>query len=176
MRNNIFLTGDLQVGKSTIIDRVVDSLQVSIGGFKTHRYYKQGQLVGFYMISLNNDSKNKEQPFVGYCDNLSWTAVPDTFDHFGVSILEECLEQKPNLIIMDELGFFETEAYKFQKTVKKCLSSEIPVLGVLKKADTVFLNSIKERKDLILLTTTPENREDIAHKVHLLLEEILKQI
>lgn len=176
MINNIFLTGDLQVGKSTIINQAVDSLQINIGGFTTCRYYEQDQLIGFYMASLNSNSKNKEQPFVGYCNNQSRTAVPDTFDHFGVSILEECLEQKPDLIIMDELGFFETEAYKFQKTVKKCLSSEIPVLGVLKKADTVFLNSIKERKDLILLTTTPDNREDIAHKVHLLLEEILKEI
>lgn len=169
MMKNIFLTGDLEVGKSTIINQVIADFQVSIGGFKTHRYYEQGQLAGFYMESLNERGQTGDLPFIGHCTSQSWTPVPDTFEHFGVAVLKECLEQKPGLIIMDELGFFESKAYQFQHMARLCLDSKIPVLGVLKKADTVFLNSVRERRDILLLDTTPDNREDTARIVHSLL-------
>jgi len=172
MVKNIFLTGDIQVGKSTIINRITGDFQINVGGFKTQRHYEQNQLCGFYMESMNDYSQAEEHPLIGYCKNQRWIAVPDTFDNFGVIILQRCLEQKPDLIIMDELGFFENKACRFQKIVQDCLSSEIPVLGVLKKADTTFLNSIRERKDLILLTVTPDNRENIFNTVYMLLEQI----
>lgn len=173
MVNNLFLTGDVQVGKSTIIKRVIQNLGIKVGGFNTQRYYEQDQLVGFYMESLNDHALSGEHPLIGHCRDRNWVAVPDTFDHYGVTILRECMQHKDRLIIMDELGFFESEAYEFQNMVSTCLNSDVPVLGVLKQHNTPFINSIKERKDLILLTTTSANRDRIADTVNILLEEIL---
>ncbi len=172
MINNLFLTGDMQVGKSTIINRAIQSLG-NAGGFKTQRYYEQDQLVGFNMKRLNDNSIYGERPLIGYCKENNWVAVPDTFDHNGVAILRECLAQKVRLIIMDEIGFFENQAYDFQNMIRTCLDSDIPVLGVLKQHNNSFINSIKARKDILLLTVTPARRERIANTVDLLLEEIL---
>ena len=67
----------------------------------------------------------------------------------------------PGLVIMDELGFLENEAFAFQGEVFKCLECGIPVLGVLKAVSTPFLDTIRVRPDVRILEVTPENRERI---------------
>ena len=48
---NIFLSGEINVGKSTIIQHIIKSLNISreeIGGFYTRAYVEKGVLRGFY--------------------------------------------------------------------------------------------------------------------------------
>lgn len=175
MVNNIFLTGDIQVGKSTIINLIAKKLPINVGGFKTLPCYEQNQLSSFYMENINGQPQVGRPSLIAYCRNQEWTAVTDTFNNFGVAILQRCLEEKTDIIVMDELGFFEREAYRFQELVQDCLDSEVTVLGVLKKANIAFLNLVKERKDLILLTVTPDNREIIFSMVYMLLQQILHE-
>lgn len=172
MIKNLFLTGDVQVGKSTVINRVIHDLQIKAGGFRTQRHYEKNQITGFYMESLNEDC-SRGPFFIGRCGSEGRIAIPETFETVGVSILQECLRQSPDVIVMDELGFFENQACQFQNTVKKCLDSEIPVLGVLKNAGTDFLNSLRNRTDIFLFFTTPDNRESIFNTVLFLLKKII---
>ncbi|MEL7566877.1 MAG: nucleoside-triphosphatase [Dehalobacterium sp.] len=175
MVNNIFLTGNIQVGKSTIINHIAKKLPINIGGFETLPWYEQNQLSSFYMEDINGQPQVGKPSLIAYCRGKKWVAVPDTFNDFGVAILQRCLDKKPDLIVMDELGFFESEAYRFQELVQDCLDSEVPVLGVLKKADIAFLNLIKKRRDIILLTVTPGNRDIISSMVYMLLQQILHE-
>ncbi len=64
-------------------------------------------------------------------------AVTETFEDLGVRILQDCLKSKPDLIIMDELGILEAEAKTFQDYVRKCLASDIPVLGYQSQAESI---------------------------------------
>ncbi|NLN07619.1 MAG: methyltransferase domain-containing protein [Firmicutes bacterium] len=161
MVKNIFLTGDLHVGKSTLLKQLVNSLPLSqVAGFRTSRYYQDKKLTGFYLEDICHPAEVREDRFIGRClgDN-SWVALPATFDTYGARILDECLREQPELVIMDELGFFENDAYRFQEKVWAVLDSPLPVLGVLKKKKTGFLDRIRARDDILLFEITRANRE-----------------
>ncbi len=144
---NIFLTGRIQVGKSTLINKILAKFWGAFSGFRTLPYYDEyNQLNGFYLETLPQSLMLKELPFIGrrFEDNR-WVGFPSVFEKLGTAILNECLIMKPDLFVMDELGFFESDALQFQGKVLEVLDSPIPVLGVLKQADVPFLNNIRKR-------------------------------
>ena len=126
---NIFLTGKKQVGKSTLINRALKNFSLRTYGFRTMPYFQQEALTGFLMESLQPAITYPKKPFISRkLEDGSWISYPQTFEEFGTSILLDCLESKPDLILMDELGFLENDA-PFQETVLKCLSSNFPFWG-----------------------------------------------
>ena len=61
-----------------------------------------------------------EDSFIGRCINENhWVSIPATFDGYGVKLLTDCVKARPDLIVMDELGFFENNAVLFQEKVLK---------------------------------------------------------
>lgn len=163
MHNNIFLTGNIHVGKTTLINKILKGLSINdIKGFRTSRYYKKNHLEGFYLESVLDDGININDVFIGKCINKnSWVSIPFTFDEYGVQIIQNCMDEPPDLMVMDELGFFENEAFEFQQKVREVLDSQIPVFGVLKQKETIFLNELRSRKDVEVYTITAENRASI---------------
>ena len=69
---------------------------------------------------------------------------------------------------MDELGPGERDAAAFRRMVMECLEGEIPVYGVLQLAESDFLDEIRARGDVCVVTVTEDNREDLPR---LLLEQ-----
>lgn len=165
---NLFLSGDINVGKSTIIEKLIYESHISkdkIGGFYTKAYLENDKVMGFYIEPINFNSKipTIQNRLIGYTpDGNSWVAVEKTFETFGVQILNYCLNSKFKLIIMDELGFFENKANNFQKIIHKVLSSDKKVLGCIKPFSTSFMDSIRQRKDVIEVDITRSNRNDIS--------------
>lgn len=165
---NIFLSGEINVGKSTIIQHIIKSLNISreeIGGFYTRAYVEKGVLRGFYIdpIKYEHDLPSLRDRLIGYTpDGEVWMGRTDTFEGLGVEILNYCLNQPFKLIIMDELGFFENTAFKFQAKVHEVLSSDKRVLGVIKPISTPFMDSIRNRKDVEEIEITRNNRDAVA--------------
>jgi len=154
--NNIMLTGEKQVGKSTIINKIIRTHPGHAYGFQTLPDKETKQ---FYIQSMNGEyskayicKRNGNDRFIG---------LIHAFNDQGVSILKDCLKKSPDLIIMDELGIFENDAYQFHKYVHQCLYSPIPVLGVLKGKSSLFLDSIRNRMDTEVHTVTIENRNQV---------------
>lgn len=171
---NIFLTGDIQVGKSTLIKRILEKDQGQVCGFKTVPFYLNDESRLFQLNRFFPEQINNEQPLL-VCkktENGKLTGIPEVFDQWGVRILEACLNAKPDIIIMDELGLFESEAYDFQKSVWRCLDSPIPVLGVLKAKNSPFLDRVREREDVLIIEITEANREENYH----LLDRLIKRV
>jgi len=114
---NIFLTGDIQVGKSTILNSFLLNFKGSIGGFKTEPIFlDKGKT--FILKSLNHfNGKIEGNHYICKFSDAAGRLLPqvETFEGLGVSILKECLEKNPDVIIMDELGIFESHALNFQK-------------------------------------------------------------
>lgn len=156
---NIFLTGERGVGKSTILNKGIDELKIKPTGFRTLPFYTNGELHGYYMDGLTVESRANKQ-FISKRNGNSYRAIIETFENFGVNILRDSLNSSSDIILMDELGFFENNAFNFQRRVFDCLDSNKLVIGVLKKANSPFLNSIKERKDIILIEIDIDNREE----------------
>ncbi|MCX7708966.1 MAG: nucleoside-triphosphatase [Clostridia bacterium] len=161
MKKNIFLTGQKQVGKSTLINGALSQNAFAVGGFKTLPHLTHGERDGFFIRSMLPDIVTSENILISRKNSHGgWEAIPATFEQVGVKILEESLKACPQLILMDELGFLENQALNFQRTVMKCLDSPVPILGVIKPVHTPFLDSVRSREDVEVLEITIENREE----------------
>lgn len=162
------------MGKSTIIDRVLYSLNIKTGGFKTFRHYTDGEHDGFIMEDLNDEKASSvHRQFIAQKgDKDCWRILPETFESFGVDVLKKSLALDIDLIIMDELGFFESNAVNFQKQVFQCLSASRPVLGVIKMRPTHFLDRIKVRDDVIVLPVTIKKMDMCRGKLHDIMMEL----
>lgn len=157
---NLFLTGDIRVGKSTIINRALEELRLNPSGFRTCRYFLEGQLSGFIMEDLTGTVPADKKPlYIAMPGSQgTWEAKVDTFETFGVRILQASLASPKDLILMDELGHLEAGALRFQEQVFQCLSAPVPVLGVIKSRSTSFLDKLRRRDDVTIITVTKENR------------------
>jgi len=171
MSNNIFLTGKMNTGKTTIIKKVVAKLNLSPGGFMVDREQEGGHWYSFYLLPSHiflNKNENikyfKKRGTFAWKDNDGEINInPKVFDNYG----SELLNKNPNkdLIIMDELGRFELRAYKFQNKVIELLKSDKLVLGVIKPEKNVFLDKVRKILDQKPLIVTKDNREDIYNYV-----------
>lgn len=114
------------------------------------------------MQDIKDECKEPRDSFIGRCINENhWVSIPATFDGYGVKLLTDCVKARPDLIVMDELGFFENNAVLFQEKVLEILDSDTPVLGVLKKKETPFLNSIRCRNDVSIFVVNKGSRDGI---------------
>ena len=178
MKNKLFLTGERGVGKSTLINRFTQTLDFDPYGFqtlpsKTEKSGRDTLIIRPYSADLPYDrdpapgrgnvavvaSRGKH----GQIRNVNI----DAFEKTGAEILRISLAASgsPRLIIMDELGFMESEAYIFQSEVFRCLDGRTPVLGLLRAASTPFLDGIRVHDDVVIIEVTVKNREQIFEEL-----------
>ena len=178
MSNNIFLTGKMNIGKTTIIKKVVDELDLSPGGFMVGRDQEVNSWSSFYLLPTKVFLDNKKEKikeikekgtFAWKDENREINIASDIFDNYGVKLLNYNLNE--DIIIMDELGRFELKANKFQNKVIELIKSDIPVLGIIKPEKNVFLNKVRNIMGQEPLVVKKENKEDIYNYV---LKEIKK--
>jgi nucleoside-triphosphatase len=87
----------------------------------------------------------------------------------GITAIENAV-LSADLVIIDEIGKMELVVPEFQQSVRGALDSPKPVLGTIGlKLHTPFVNQIKRRTDLTLLTITPQNRNQLYAKIRRIL-------
>ena len=158
---NIFLTGNIQVGKSTAIRRFFEMEDIKPLGFTTHIDRQTGILT---MKLIGNDiSEEIELAEPG----KEGRPVPDidAFNKAGYMLKNMDLSGC-NMLVMDELGFMEKDAAVFIATVEELLDKGIPALGVLRnKPEGPFWNMLHERADTVILTVDEKNRNMIPKMI-----------
>ena len=166
---HIFLTGDVQVGKSTIIKKTLAALQLqAIGGFRSISVpdLPDGAM-SVYLIPAGD-----EHPMMGDWNRVGIRKgcgrgiekIPEAFERAGVQALVDA-ENMP-LILMDEVGRMESAAARFSERILALLDGSAPILGVVQKiADTKLTNAIRQHPNVRVLTVTKENREELAGEV-----------
>ena len=166
---HIFLTGDVQVGKSTIIRKTLLALQLqAIGGFRSISVpdLPDGAM-SVYLIPAGD-----EHPMMGDWNRVGIRKgcgrgiekIPEAFERAGVQALVDA-ENMP-LILMDEVGRMESAAARFSERILALLDGSAPILGVVQKiADTKLTNAIRTHPNVHVLTVTKENREELAGEV-----------
>lgn len=162
MKRHLFLTGSKHIGKSTVIDKMLAMRPCTTGGFRTVRTDTVFP-PRFSVHMLRPGERPAADNLLFICRAPSEDTVA-RFDALGCAAL--CAPAR--LLLMDELGPTEAEAFAFQRAVLAALEGNIPVLGVLQQADSPFLQRIAARDDVTVAEVTRENRDRLPQ---LLLEQ-----
>lgn len=184
MADNIIITGKKYVGKSTIVRKLIDELNLKAGGFVVGRNGSYDQWLSFYLsdplayykTQVKNDLNFKKNcQIFAKRDSLEaeWNISPDVFDNLGVKLLDKGLKSR-DIVLMDELGRFELNANKFQQKVFEVLASPKPVLAVLKDEHNKFLDKVRSREDVSIYRIKKDNHPTIYKKVYEELQKIIK--
>ena len=155
-KRNIFLTGAPSSGKTTVIKKVIKSLDYPANGFYTEEEKIAGKRVGFLMKTLEGKS--------GY---LAHQDIKSEFNirRYGVSM--ENIESiavlsitpiNSNIIILDEIGKMECFSASFKEAVINVLDALNVVIGTITLGGGDFIQKIKERDYIEIMEVTMENR------------------
>jgi nucleoside-triphosphatase THEP1 len=155
---NIMLTGPPRCGKSTVIEKFVQQFHKPITGFFTREIREKERRVGFSIITLDgkegvlaheeNKSKRRVGKYGVNIDDLERIAVPSM------------IPAKPDqIVIIDEIGKMECFSLLFRETLIQTLDSPNLVIGSIAQKGNPFIEKIKKRKDVLLVTVSEKNRD-----------------
>lgn len=155
---HLFLTGCKRIGKSTVLQRLLEGRDMELGGFLTRRVPGPAG-ASVYMLRPGRPAEYTPENCL-FLRTPDWKLVDyGKFNSLGVQILRQ--SRGSDLILMDELGPGESGASAFCRAVRECLDGEKPVYGVLQQAQSQFLDEIKTRSDVCVITVTEDNRENL---------------
>jgi nucleoside-triphosphatase len=162
---NILLTGPPRSGKSTLIEKVVKKIKRPATGFFTRELREQGKRVGFLIETLdgktgllahqNINSNYRVGKYKVNIKDLDQIAVP--------SMLPSTADQ---IVVIDEIGKMECFSRLFKETLLRVLSGENQVIGSIAIKGDRFIQTIKNRDDVILVSIS-ENTRDLALELFL---------
>jgi nucleoside-triphosphatase len=163
--NNILVTGPPRSGKSTLIVKVVQGINRPATGFFTQELREKGRRVGFSITTLQGKigvlahqgitSTFRVGKYRVNLEDLDQIAVP--------SMLPSTLDQ---IVVVDEIGKMECFSRLFKETLLKVLSSDNLVIGSVAMKGDRFIQSIKKRDDVLLISIS-QNTRDAALKLFL---------
>jgi nucleoside-triphosphatase len=163
---HVFLTGEIGVGKSTVIGKVLAELDIRPGGFVT----------GFGPERASPDRRlylNPAWEELAYDEahavarfGEGFPPRPDSvaFDQLGSGYLVSC-RTWARLLLMDELGPLEREARHFQRAVLLAINGPIPILGVLKQSGHPWMDAIIRHPAVTVLPVTAANRDGLPMRL-----------
>ena len=157
MARHIFLTGEKQIGKSTLLKKILDKYTGDTGGFftlRTNEFLKDGYSV--HMFGLDEDVIPTENNLLFVCGKTD-EHMSESFDRLGCETLSKCADS--SLIIMDELGPHEANAELFHKAVLRLLDGNVPILGVLQAPAESFWPDIVRHPSVQVIGISEHNRD-----------------
>jgi len=166
---HVFLTGEIQVGKSTAIRRFLSDTDITVDGFLSNiisvdpKNPSRGRELHLARFdSQNGETDSQIVTRIGEFREGSFPSIEidiDAFNTHGAELIRSAGARE--LIIMDELGRFEEGADEFKNAVFERLDGDIPCIGVVKAADTPFLDRVRAHPNVRMVTVTVENRDTI---------------
>ena len=162
---HIFLTGPIGIGKSTIIRRALDITKLRYAGFRTSfpgdRAAPDRRLhMGDIRLPIPTDEGSVVARFSEGCPHPD----PARFNELGCALIREA-RQSAELIVMDELGFLERDAYLFQAEILSTLDGTAPVLGVVRQGAEGWLQAVVRHPNVEVLPVSIENRDALAREL-----------
>ncbi len=167
-KRHILICGERGVGKSTLIEKLLQASSRPRYGFITKM--RPAGPDGFHPIYIHSAATPAEartyaeENCIGTCDSRTHRPNLTAFNILGVRYIEAA---KPGgIIVMDELGFFEAKADAFTAAVLRALGGDIPVIAAVKsRTDVPFLNAVRAAPRAEVFCITPDNRDELYEQL-----------
>lgn len=186
---HVFLSGEVQVGKSTAIGRALELLgRPVVGGFRTVSLpcpeLPQAEFAVYilpgrapYREPLTADALAGFPLDRDHLVAIRWggahTAFPDAFNSGGLPLLTAD-PPGARMLLMDEIGFFESQVPQFGAAILRRLDGDLPVLGVVRNKRTSLLEQVRRHPRVRLLDIDRDNRDDVPRRIAELLAPQLR--
>ena len=159
---HIFLTGEKQVGKSTLVSAVLSSVGLKYGGLRSISVFDEKNDRNVYLVPANGGD-DEPTALAGVCSNRHITErYPEVFDDVGCRLLD--FDEDTRLVVIDEIGSMERGARRYSDRIMSLLDrTDIRILGVLqKKTDSDLAQAIRKHPNVRMIEVTEENRDDLV--------------
>lgn len=164
----ILLTAPPRTGKSTAIKKIVNMLgPQNCGGFYTEEIRKDGERVGFKIISLNGDEGILAHTQFESEYKISRYGVDlDTFENICLKELHRAIiTNNIKYIIIDEIGPMQLFSEEYKEMLMKMLTIEKMVIGTIFYASYDWLDDFKKNEQVDLIEINENNRNEIPFDV-----------
>ena len=164
MPNNLLITGESGVGKSSALSSATDSLgPMEIAGFLGPR--EAG-------LDSSGGSGWRIDGFNGVTGLLAHSSIQTrhSIGRLGVDmeLFDRCIASEyaasstASVVIIDEIGIIGGWSIEFQRLVESALDSTAPTVAIVRQKPGDFSDRIKSRDDVEIWTVTLENREFVS--------------
>jgi nucleoside-triphosphatase len=153
---HVLLTGRVQVGKSTALNRFIKSHGLSADGYRTYWRDPDTLFIGPY---------GSTSPGRAAAITANYKRIPliETFDSYGTGLVRR--SGKKQLIVFDELGRLEIMSVAFTDAILEKFDGDKPILGVIKPEHNRFLDAIRAKPNVATIEVTLENRDNLDFEI-----------
>ena len=161
MHKNTLFTGFPGCGKTTIIKKIVQSLNRPSTGFYSGEIRVKGRRVGFSITTLDG-----RQGTLAHIDIKSKIRV----GRYGVNLRDidriavpAMVPENDNVVVViDEIGKMECFSARFKQVLMQVLDAPNTIVGSIALKGGPFIEAIKKRPDTRIVTVSPKNRDYLA--------------
>lgn len=159
------IVGARGIGKSTLIQHVLKELDQPVSGFLTKKETSLADEQSnspVYIYDPGTHSRTSENQ-VGACGTHGFAVIKGAFDRYAPRLLAPIPEN--HVVVMDEIGFMESEEKVFCNAVLSLLDGEVPVIAAVKNKDVPFLETVRSHPKCRCFYITKENRDALFQEV-----------
>ena len=183
MYNKLLLTGVPGVGKTYLLNKVINALKIEstiLLGFTTQEITDNlGNRIAFELVSVKNPTDRKILSSLNDIEegNVTkfgrWNVSVDSITYFSEKYMKE--PENRTIFILDEIGPMQCQSKEFMDGVRRLLQSKCIIIGTIKltRCGIQYIDDfIAEVKSILagnIMTITLDNRDIIY-------EDIMKMI
>ncbi len=165
IKERVAITGRPGVGKTTLIECVIESIPMSVGGFITKELLTCGHRVGFRLIDIATGREGilahihqRVGPKIG-----KYTVNLNTLHEIGIPAIRSAIRSK-DLVIIDEFAPMEVTSPEFIPIVESALASDKSLMiATHATLDHPLIHRI--RQELKLFRVKLSNRDRLVNEV-----------
>lgn len=159
---NIIITGPKRCGKSTVIQKLLPRLCGSISGFISFFPDRAAEDKELFIRSISNTSQFRA---------VTWkkgvpAADPKAFNTYAPSLINT----DSKYVIIDELGKFEKSSEVLREAVEAAFDAPCHVIASIRLDADGWMQALKGRDDVVMLTINGLNRDSMPDKILSLLD------
>lgn len=158
---HLFLTGERQVGKSTLDRKVLSLSRRPVMGIRSHSGIEDGDRV-VYLSPILGDGKDVKAGI--FRNQRAEEIYLEAFEEFGTALLSSV--PSGTLVVIDEEGRLEKDAGAYSAAILSLLErDDITLFGVVQKmAETKLAEAIRKHRKVELVEVTRENWNEVFQK------------